>query len=804
MHSSGTSDRHHPAVQGARALPDFVMPLPAQRLAPGMRAAEHDMWLWLRRHRMDGNEAMREHLNRTRPAYTSACYYPDADSTRLRDINRLVTFDFLVDDVLDDAITTHDQGTVERIIAELVGVTLGRAEPASRAGHALSDAKRLLTEGRSPGWKAALDEVHAGWLRTYPAEAALVRAGGRMTPGDYLRHRRWSVNEFTYLHLQEYALGVDLPAAVRDLPAMRQARARASEWIGVYNDVFSAEKEDAIGYPHNLVVLVRTAHGCTRESALATANDVLSGLLEQFLAACSAVPAQVEAVVPRDSQVFADAMRVVNGYRQVVRGNFDYHFGSPRYNAVPGYLPAGAPGEQPPGWTTPVAELFLPSAIPTAPGALPLLGHLPSLARDPLTFMKSLPARGDLVRIRLGRLPALVVCDPDLTWQVLHDDRTFDKGGPFFDRLRETLGDGIGTCPHSLHRRQRRLVQPAFHPARLPGYAAVMTKQISGMTDTWQDGRPIDVLAQMAEFTARTTVETMFSDAIPPQTLTQTTQDISAIFDGWYRRMLTPPPLDRLPTPKNRRYHQANARLRRNIGSIIAHRRATGEDLGDLLSPLLNGVEGEPPGGDGRLTDAEIADQLIVFYIAGTQTTAATLAWALWLIARHPEIEARLHQEVDTVLDGGPATYERLARLTLTGNIVTETLRLWGPGWFLTRTVPAETRLRQYTVPAGSTIVYSPYLVHHDAALYDDPESFAPDRWDDPALRSARHALIPFGSGARKCIGDSFATVEAVLALATVAARWRLCPEPGQKVRPARGDTLRPRRLIMRAEARRR
>lgn len=130
--------------------------------------------------------------------------------------------------------------------------------------------------------------------------------------------------------------------------------------------------------------------------------------------------------------------------------------------------------------------------IPRARGALPLLGHVMPLLRDPLRFLTSLPAQGDLVRIRIGPVTAIVICDPELTRQVLLDDRTFDKGGPIFDRLREVLGNGLVTCPHSMHRRQRRLVQPTFHQTRLPGYAQTMTEEISAVAESWRDGHVID------------------------------------------------------------------------------------------------------------------------------------------------------------------------------------------------------------------------------------------------------------------------------------------------------------------------
>ncbi|MGP3922106.1 cytochrome P450 [Streptomyces sp. 8N616] len=442
------------------------------------------------------------------------------------------------------------------------------------------------------------------------------------------------------------------------------------------------------------------------------------------------------------------------------------------------------------------------SAAPAAPGTLPLLGHAVALLRNPLPFFASLPASGDLVQVRLGPQRVYVVCDPELTHQVLRDERTFDKGGLIFNRIREALGNGLGTCPHSEHRRQRRLTQPAFHPARLPGYARVMTEQISAVTGSWRDGRTVDVFPDMQAITARTLVATMIAGAALTDTaFTEMLEDLNRTQKGFYKRMFMPPPLDRLPVLGNRQYDRARARIRRNISSIIADYRASGTDHGDLLSTLLAARDPVASNGAGEgLSDTELIDQCTTFFFAGTETTASLLAWALHLVAHHPGIEEQLHAEADSVLAGGAATYDDLPRLEVTSRIITETLRLYPPGWLLTRTTTRDTRLGGHPLPAGATVAYSAYLIHHRADLYPDPERFDPDRWKNgrDATRPPRGTLLPFGEGARKCIGDVFATTEATLGLATIAARWRLEPVPGAQVRPSLGSILSPRGLHMR------
>ncbi|MFF7888157.1 cytochrome P450 [Streptomyces sp. NPDC020794] len=442
------------------------------------------------------------------------------------------------------------------------------------------------------------------------------------------------------------------------------------------------------------------------------------------------------------------------------------------------------------------------AAPPTAPGALPLLGHTLPLLRRPLPFLASLPASGDLVTIRFGPQRVYVTCSPELTQQVLLDDRTFDKGGLLFNRIREVLGNGLGTCPHSDHRRQRRLIQPAFHPTRLPRYAEVMSQKIGDVTSSWQEGHPIDVFGDLLQITTRVLFDTMLTGArLTSTALAEMLEDFSTFNAGAYYRMFMPPPLDRLPTPGNRRYAKASVRLRARLSGIVTDYRTARADHDDLLSVMLAARDpATDDGSSGNLSDAELTDQIITFSLAGTETAAVLLSWALHLIAQYPSVEAVLHREVDGVLAGRAATFGDLPRLDVTGRIITEILRLYPPVYFLTRITTRTTQLGGYTIPAGATVAYSPYLLHHQPDLYPDPERFDPDRWktgEGATVRAPRGTLVPFGAGPRKCIGDAFATTEATLALASIVARWRLRPTPDSHVRPVCGVTLMPQGLRM-------
>ncbi|MGK5629407.1 cytochrome P450 [Streptomyces sp. URMC 123] len=449
-----------------------------------------------------------------------------------------------------------------------------------------------------------------------------------------------------------------------------------------------------------------------------------------------------------------------------------------------------------------------------APGALPLLGHALTLRRRPLEFLASLPARGDLVEVRLGPRPAYVVCHPDLVHAVLADPRTYDKGGPLFDKVRPLLGNGLGTSGWAAHRRQRRLVGPAFHRARVDGYAAGMLQEIEALAGSWRPGHVLDVGVAMQALTARATARTLFSADITERDVADIQHCLAVLFGGVYRRMTAPLGLwEKLPTPANRRFRLALARLRELIDRIVddyarAGRAGGGrDDRGDLLSALMApSDEGAGEGADegvSVLSADELRDQVMTLLVAGTEPTGHAMAWAFHLLGTHPEVEGRLHEELDTVLAGRPAGVTDLPRLAYTRRVLTEVLRLYPPGWMFTRTTTAATELAGRRLAPGTTVLYSPYALHRDPRHFPRPDSFDPDRWLPHRAKDVpRGALLPFGAGTRRCVGEHFGTTEAMLTIATVGARWRLRPVPGRAVRPRPETTLGTGPLPMRAEPR--
>lgn len=286
--------------------------------------------------------------------------------------------------------------------------------------------------------------------------------------------------------------------------------------------------------------------------------------------------------------------------------------------------------------------------IPTAPGAVPLLGHLPQMVRDPMPYLLSLPQYGELVRIRLGTMPMVVVCSPQLTREMFLDDKTFDVGGPMYERAREWFGNSVATAPHSQHRRQRRLIQPAFHHTRLDGYFRAMTPQIDQMTRSWRDGQVLDMRTELLNHATANLVTTVFSSDLAPRVVQETSEDVTSFVSGLFWRVLMPRWTRGLPTRGHRLYWAAGARVRELANTIVAERRANGSDRGDLLSAML--AADATHNGDRGLSHAELTGNIVTFFVAGTETVATTLCWALLHIARDPDIAEQLHSEVDAVL----------------------------------------------------------------------------------------------------------------------------------------------------------
>ncbi|WP_069812254.1 cytochrome P450 [Streptomyces sp. TP-A0874] len=440
-----------------------------------------------------------------------------------------------------------------------------------------------------------------------------------------------------------------------------------------------------------------------------------------------------------------------------------------------------------------------PTTIPYASGALPGIGHIGSLAKDPVGFFEAQRARGPIVRARLGPRPAYIVNDPELVRHMLvAGHRDFDKGGAFYEPFIGLVGESLGTCRAERHRVRRPLLQPAFHHSRMPGYADRMRECVHHHIAAWSEREVIDPDEEMARLATGALSATMLRGTEGRRIAETFQRNFPVILSGLLSHVLLPP-LSRVPLPANRRWQEAVASTYQAISELVEYRRSTAEDESDLMTMLL---ANSPPPGDPA-EDRALHEEVFGFLIGGIETTGSMMAWALHVLATHPEEYRRIQEELEECLAGRDPRHEDIPRLRRMQRLLTEVLRLYPPIWLLSRTTVAPTVLGGHRLPAGVDVFYSPEALHRDPAVFDAPERFDPDRWTgERAGRRQREALIPFGAGARKCIGDNFAMTEGSIALAMVLQRWRVRTVPGTKVRPRIRLTQRPAGLRLRLEAR--
>ena len=410
--------------------------------------------------------------------------------------------------------------------------------------------------------------------------------------------------------------------------------------------------------------------------------------------------------------------------------------------------------------------------------------------RDPLKSLTGMAAEyGDVARFRWGPRYEYLLNHPELVEQVLvTDQRSFMKGQALQETKR-VLGQGLLTSEGAFHLQQRRLMQPLFHRRRIVEYGDAMVECAERLLLRWRDGETRDVHEEMTRLTLDVVARTLFASEVGAEA----TEIGAALGDAMesLQRFMLPfyGALEHLPLPTVRRLHAARRRLDATIYRLIAERRA---DPGgrDLLSLLL---ETRDEGGR-PMTDEQVHDEAMTIFLAGHETTAVALTWTWMLLARHPEVERRLHGELDEELDGRAPAVADLPRLEYTRRVLKESMRLYPPAWLIGRRALADVELGGYVVPAGSVVLLSPWVTHRDSRFFEEPLRFDPERWTTQA-EAARppFSYFPFGGGVRRCIGEPFALMEAKLLLAAIARRWRLRLAPGMRVETLPRITLRPR-----------
>jgi cytochrome P450 len=424
--------------------------------------------------------------------------------------------------------------------------------------------------------------------------------------------------------------------------------------------------------------------------------------------------------------------------------------------------------------------------------------------QNPILLFEHLRRYGRAAHYRILRNDVVLLNDPADIGEVLIDKAASFGKDRIQKRMKILLGEGLITSDGETHRRGRRIAAPAFHRRRIEGYAGQIVSLAAEMREQWKPGVEFDISVEMMRLALQVVARTLFDTEVTPE-IHEINDQVNIIMD-LYHFLVTLPRAELLlnsPLPKMRRFRAAKKRLDEVVDGMIRSRLAevgarSGSSVhGDLLSMLVTAKDDEA-GGDGhRLTSEELRDQVLTLFLAGFETVANALSWTWLLLGQNPDAERRLHAEIDAVVGGRLPTLEDMARLEYTGMVLSESMRLYPPAWAMGREVLEDVSIGPYRLRKGTMVFFSQYIVQRDPKWFPEPERFVPERFT-PAAKAGRprFAYFPFGGGGRQCIGESFAWMEATLALVTLVQRWRVELVQDQKIELQPKITLRPKNGI--------
>ncbi|HEY7477191.1 MAG TPA: cytochrome P450 [Actinomycetota bacterium] len=407
------------------------------------------------------------------------------------------------------------------------------------------------------------------------------------------------------------------------------------------------------------------------------------------------------------------------------------------------------------------------------------------LRRDPIRLLERAATAGDVVVLPMLRFDAYLLNRPDLVWDVLATHGGAFHKGPTMQAAKRVLGESLLTSEGERHRRQRRMIQPMFHHERVATYGDEMVTLAERAAERWVDGTVMDVHREMAQLTLAIVARTLFGsdvDADDAVRIGEALRETLGQFDRAFSPLL--PITERLPLPSTRRFHRARAVMDHSILAMIAERRATGAHGEDLLSLLMTARDA-----DVAMDDTEVRDEAMTLFLAGHETTSNALTWTWFLLSEHPDVATELHGE----LDGLPGRLDAGSAIPYTSAVVRESMRLYPPAWAIGRRAIEDHTADGVRIPAGSVVVVSPWLLHHDPRWWPEADRFLPERWLEIDVARPRHAYLPFGGGSRMCIGEGFAELETRSVLGTIARHWSFTHVPSHRVELQPVVTLRPR-----------
>lgn len=434
------------------------------------------------------------------------------------------------------------------------------------------------------------------------------------------------------------------------------------------------------------------------------------------------------------------------------------------------------------------------TSLTPGPDGLKLLRSIPAIQRDPLRYLlHSAQTYGNVVRFPINQWSAFLVNHPDGVRHILQDNsRNYDKNTLQYNQLATVTGRGLLTSDGEVWLRQRRLMQPAFHRQRLAKFDALIVQATEGMLKRWQ-ARPnpqaaIDIDHEMLSLTLEIVGKALFGIDLRAEAGELTSAVLTALDHIVYKAQNFAALPESIPTPRNRRFKTALHTLDSAVQTLIRARQAHPNPPDDLLTMLLHARDEQ---GNG-MSAAQLRDEILTLLIAGHETVASALTWTWYLLSTHPMVRAQLEEELARVLQSRLPTSADLELLPYTRQIFEEALRLYPPAWLITRRARADDVVLGYRIPANSLMIISPYVLHRHPQFWQNPEGFDLTRFA-PGVERTRFAYIPFGGGARLCIGDRMAQLEAVLILATVSQRVRLNRVAGHPIEVLPLVTLRPR-----------
>lgn len=414
--------------------------------------------------------------------------------------------------------------------------------------------------------------------------------------------------------------------------------------------------------------------------------------------------------------------------------------------------------------------------------------------RDPLGFLTRLTANyGDLARFRLLNMRVVVVTHPHHVRRILRDNHTnYDKNSTTYRMVRELFGDGLITSVGGDDwRRQRRLVQPMFHRERIATFGGIIVSTVKTMLDRWdvlaRSQERFDVRAAMSELTLNVVVRAVFGQDPEGKQLHRFTAAARTVTDELIAYMRAPVVPLSFPTPGHRRFWSALRTVDDVTFAVIREHAGDATSRQDLLTLLIQARDESGAG----MSEQKLRDEVFGMLFAGHETSAATLTWLWYLLAHHPDVEERVHGEVDVTLGGRPPAMADLTRLPYLRRVIDETLRIYPPGWQNSRNARDDDEIGGHYIPAGTDLLWSTWHVHRHRAFWYRLEKFDPDRFAPERIQDIdRSAYIPFGAGGRICVGQHLALAEIQLAAAAIAQRFRVIQTPSRLIAPHASVTL--------------